>query len=143
MTDAKTTIKEKKPVAAKPARASKKKVVRQVSHGQAHVHSSYNNTIITLTDVNGNVIAWSSAGHLGFKGPKKSTPFAASQVAEDVVKKAAPTGLKEVNVFVNGIGSGRDSAVRTLNAAGLSVLSITDITATPHNGCRPPRPRRL
>ena len=112
MADAKTTTTIQKPV-PKPARSSKKKAIRQVLHGVAHIHSSYNNTIITMTDVNGNVIAWSSAGHLGFKGPKKSTPFAASQVAEDVIRKAAPSGLKEVNVFVNGIGSGRDSAVRT------------------------------
>ncbi len=142
MADAKTTTTIQKPV-PKPARSSKKKAIRQVLHGVAHIHSSYNNTIITMTDVNGNVIAWSSAGHLGFKGPKKSTPFAASQVAEDVIRKAAPSGLKEVNVFVNGIGSGRDSAVRTLNGAGLSILSIMDVTPTPHNGCRPPRPRRL
>lgn len=122
---------------------AKKKAARQVVHGQAHIHASYNNTIITLTDLNGNTLAWSSAGHMGFKGPKKSTPFAASQVAEDVMKRVAPTGLKEVNVFINGIGSGRDSAVRTLSGAGLSILSITDVTSAPHNGCRPPRPRRL
>lgn len=122
---------------------SKKKVARQVLHGQAHIHSSYNNTIITITDLNGNALAWSSSGHMGFKGPKKSTPYAASQVAEDVVKKVAPYGVKEVNVYINGIGSGRDSAVRTLNSAGLSILSVKDMTPTPHNGCRPPKPRRL
>ncbi|MBT6254370.1 30S ribosomal protein S11, partial [Candidatus Uhrbacteria bacterium] len=98
---------------------------------------------LTITDLNGNAIAWSSSGHMGFKGPKKSTPFAASQVAEDVVKKAAAYGVKEVNVFINGIGSGRDSAVRTLHAAGISILSVKDITPVPHNGCRPPKPRRL
>ena len=122
---------------------SKKKVAKQVPHGHAHIHSSYNNTIITITDLNGNALAWSSSGHLGFKGPKKSTPYAASQVAEDVVKKVAAYGVKEVNVFINGIGSGRDSAVRTLNSAGLSILSVKDMTPTPHNGCRPPKPRRL
>lgn len=122
---------------------SKKKVAKQVPHGHAHIHSSYNNTIITITDLNGNALAWSSSGHLGFKGPKKSTPYAASQVAEDVVKKAAAYGVKEVNVFVNGIGSGRDSAVRTLNSAGFSILTVKDMTPTPHNGCRAPKPRRL
>ena len=122
---------------------AKKKVARQVPHGQAHIHSSYNNTIITIADLNGNALAWSSSGHLGFKGPKKSTPYAASQVAEDVVKKASVYGVKEVNLSVNGIGSGRDSAVRTLNTSGLSILSVTDVTPTPHNGCRAPKPRRL
>lgn len=121
----------------------KKNVLRQVPHGHAHVHASYNNTILTITDLNGNAIAWSSSGHMGFKGPKKSTPFAASQVAEDVVKKAELYGLKEVNVFINGIGSGRDSAIRTLHSAGISILSVKDITPVPHNGCRPPKPRRL
>jgi small subunit ribosomal protein S11 len=130
-------------MAATKTRSKKKKVLRQVPHGHAHVHASYNNTIVTITDLNGNAIAWSSSGHMGFKGPKKSTPFAASQVAEDVVKKAALYGVKEVNVFINGIGSGRDSAVRTLHAAGISVLSVKDITPVPHNGCRPPKPRRL
>lgn len=125
------------------SRKAKKKVVQQVSHGHAHIHASYNNTIITITDVNGNTLSWSSAGHMGFKGPKKSTPFAASQVAEDAVKRAEPYGVKEVNVFVNGIGSGRDSAIRTLNASGLNILSIKDLTPAPHNGCRPPKPRRL
>lgn len=125
------------------SRVKKKKVARQVPHGQAHIHSSYNNTIITITDLNGNALAWSSSGHVGFKGPKKSTPYAASQVAEDAVAKAAPYGVKEVNVFIHGIGSGRDSAVRTLNSAGLSILSVKDVTPTPHNGCRPPKPRRL
>ena len=130
-------------MATKKTTSRKKKVARQVTHGHAHIHASYNNTIITITDVNGNALSWSSAGHMGFKGPKKSTPFAASQVAEDAAKKAEAYGVKEVNVFVNGIGSGRDSAIRTLNAAGLNVLSIKDLTATPHNGCRPPKPRRL
>jgi len=122
---------------------SKKKTPKQVPQGRAYIHSSFNNTIITITDLNGNALAWSSAGHLGFKGPKKSTPYAASQVAEDAVKKAGAYGVKEVNVFVNGIGSGRDSAVRSLNAAGLSIQSIKDMTPTPHNGCRPKKPRRL
>lgn len=124
----------------KPAR---KKAVKQVTHAHVHVHASFNNTIVTVTDTNGNTLAWSSAGHMGFKGPKKSTPFAASQVIEDVAKKLVEYGVKEVNVFVRGIGSGRDSAVRTLHSAGLSVASIKDSTPAPHNGCRPPKPRRL
>lgn len=134
---------EEKVIKKVAPKRQKAKAVRQVPHGQAHIHASYNNTMVTITDLNGNTVAWSSAGHMGFKGPKKSTPFAASQVVEDVVKKAANFGVKEVNVFVHGIGSGRDSAVRTIHAAGLNVLSIKDITPTPHNGCRPPKPRRL
>jgi small subunit ribosomal protein S11 len=127
------------------AKKKKKKNVtlRQVPHGQAHVHASYNNTIVTITDLNGNALAWSSAGHMGFKGPKKSTPYAASQVVEDIVKKAALYGVKEVDVYTNGIGSGRDSALRTLNSAGMNILSVKDVTPVPHNGCRPPKPRRL
>ena len=110
---------------------------------QVHVHASFNNTILTLTDMNGNTLAWSSAGHMGFKGPKKSTPFAASQVTENLVQKAQTFGVKEINVFSSGIGSGRDSAIRTLNSAGLNILSVKDVTPTPHNGCRARRPRRL
>ena len=121
----------------------KKKVARQDTQAQVHIHASYNNTIITLTDMNGNALAWSSAGHMGFKGPKKSTPYAASQVTENLIQKAQGFGVKEVSVFSSGIGSGRDSAIRTLNSAGVSVLSVKDVTPTPHNGCRPPRPRRL
>lgn len=122
---------------------AKKRVAKQVPHGHVHVHASYNNTIVTVTDLNGNTLAWSSSGHLGFKGPKKSTPYAASQVVEDVAKKAANYGVKEVDVYLNGIGSGRDSAVRTLNTAGMSILSVKDMTPVPHNGCRPRKPRRL
>ena len=129
--------------AKKTTRAKKKKNLRQVPRGQAHIHASYNNTIVTITDMNGNALAWSSAGHMGFKGPKKSTPFAASRVVEDVVKKAGDYGVREVQVFINGIGSGRDSAVRTLNSAGLTVVGVKDLTPVPHNGCRPPKPRRL
>ncbi len=127
-----------------PAKRAKKKTVqRQVTHAHAYVHASYNNTIVTITDTNGNTLVWSSAGHMGFKGPKKSTPYAASQVAESVAKKAAPLGIKEINVFTTGIGAGRDSAVRSLHGAGMNILSIKDVTPTPHNGCRPSRPRRL
>src|SRR3990167_4945893 len=137
MADAKTTTTIQKPV-PKPARSSKKKAIRQVLHGVAHIHSSYNNTIITMTDVNGNVIAWSSAGHMGFKGPKKSTPYAASMVVRDVATKAQTVGLREVQVFVQGVGSGREGAIRAFNAQGFTVLSIKDITPIPHNGCRAP-----
>ncbi|MFH1089557.1 MAG: 30S ribosomal protein S11 [Candidatus Uhrbacteria bacterium] len=121
----------------------KKKVARQVPHGCVYVHATFNNTIVTLTDLNGNTLAWASSGHCGFKGPKKATPYAAGIVVKAVVEKVADFGLHEVNVFLTGVGSGRDAAVRALNANGLSVLSIKDMTPLPHNGCRPPRARRI
>ncbi|MBM5789484.1 30S ribosomal protein S11 [Candidatus Parcubacteria bacterium] len=124
-------------------KSKKKKVARQVSQGRAYIQATFNNTIVTLTDLNGNTIAWSSAGHCGFKGPKKATPFAASVIIKDVAEQAKETGLKEVSVFVKGVGSGRDSAIRALNANGFSVLGIKDTTPLPHNGCRPPKPRRV
>ena len=124
-------------------RKKTKKSVRQVSHGRCYVQATYNNTIVTLTDPNGNVLAWSSAGKVGFSGPKKSTPYAASMIVKDVCDKVKDTGLKDVNVFVKGIGSGRESAVRALNANGINVLTIKDVTPIPHNGCRPPKPRRV
>lgn len=124
-------------------RKKTKKSVRQVSHGRCYVQATYNNTIVTLTDANGNVLAWSSAGKVGFSGPKKSTPYAASMIVKDVCEKVKDTGLKDVNVFVKGIGSGRESAVRALNANGINVLTIKDVTPIPHNGCRPPKPRRV
>lgn len=123
--------------------SKKKKLKKKVRRGQAHILASYNNTIITLTDQTGNVLAWSSAGHVGFKGPKKSTPYAASQIVKDVVDKIKDVGLEEVEVFVKGVGSGREGAIRALHANGLNVLSIKDMTPLPHNGCRPPRPRRV
>ncbi|MFA6131607.1 MAG: 30S ribosomal protein S11 [Patescibacteria group bacterium] len=126
-----------------PAKRLKKKIVRQVPHGRAYIQATFNNTIVTLTDLNGNAIAWASSGHCGFKGPKKATPYAAGIVVKAAAEKAAPTGLHEVNVFVRGVGAGRDASVRALNANGLNVLSIQDVTALPHNGCRPPRPRRI
>lgn len=128
-------------VATKTSR--KKKAVRQVSQGCAYIQATFNNTIVTLTDLNGNTIAWSSAGHCGFKGPKKSTPYAASMIIKDIAEQSKESGLKEVTVYVKGIGSGRDSAVRALNANGFTVLSIKDTTPLPHNGCRPPKPRRV
>lgn len=128
---------------SKPIRSKKKKAVHQVSQGRAYIQATFNNTIVTLTDLNGNTIAWSSAGHCGFKGPKKATPFAASMIIKDVAEQAKESGLKEVSVYVKGVGSGRDSAVRALNANGFSVLGIKDMTPLPHNGCRPPKPRRV
>lgn len=127
----------------KRKRKSKKGVVRQVRIGRAYIKSTYNNTIITLTDQNGNVLSWSSAGQCGFKGPKKATPYAATVIVKDVCEKAGKYGLKEVTVFVKGIGGGREAAIRALNANNLVVTSIKDVTPIPHNGCRPPRPRRV
>lgn len=121
----------------------KKKAFHQVSLGKAFVQATYNNTIVTLTDINGNVLSWSSAGHCGFKGPKKATPYAATVIVKDVVTKAQGFGLRDVHVFVKGVGAGRESAVRSLNANGLAVLSIKDLTPIPHNGPRAPRPRRV
>ncbi|MEK7627333.1 MAG: 30S ribosomal protein S11 [Patescibacteria group bacterium] len=117
-------------------------LVRTVN-GRAYVHASYNNTIITITDSSGNVISWASAGAVGFKGAKKSTPFAASRVAEILMEKIMKIGMKNIEVFVRGIGSGRDSAIRSLASRGLNIISIEDITPLPHNGCRPKKPRRI
>lgn len=128
---------------ATTTKSRKKKIVRQVSQGCAYIQATFNNTIVTLTDLNGNTLAWSSAGHCGFKGPKKATPYAASMIVKDVTERVRETGLKEISVYLTGIGAGRDSAVRALNANGFSVLSIKDITPLPHNGCRPPKPRRV
>ncbi len=114
-----------------------------VERGQAHIHSSYNNILLTITDLKGNVLAWSSSGSLGFRGPKKATPFAASKVVEAVAEKINKTGLKQLSVLVKGIGSGREAAIRSLAAKGFDILSIKDVTPIPHNGCRPPKPRRV
>lgn len=127
----------------KTTKSRKKVVARQVSQGCVYIQATYNNTIITLTDLNGNTLAWSSAGHCGFKGPKKATPYAASVIVKDAAERVKEMGLKEVSVFVTGVGSGRDSAVRALNANGFNVLSIKDLTPLPHNGCRSPKPRRV
>ena len=120
----------------------KKKIKRSFTKGMAHVHSTFNNTIVTITDEKGNVISWSSAGALGFKGAKKSTPFAAQLAGEAAAKVAFDQGLRTVDVDVKGPGPGREGAVRALATAGLQVLSITDSTPVPHNGCRPPKRRR-
>lgn len=131
-------------VTKKHSKSKKKKVVvRKVSQGCAYIQATYNNTIVTLTDLNGNTLAWSSAGNCGFRGPKKATPYAASIIVKSVAEKVKEVGLKELNVFAKGIGSGRDSAIRALNANGFNVLTIKDITPLPHNGCRPSKPRRI
>ncbi len=130
--------------AASSARTRKKKVARaQVVQGKVFVHASFNNTIVSVTDNNGNVLGWCSAGVVGFKGPKKATPYAASMIVKEVVEKTKDSGLKDVNVYVTGVGQGREGAIRALNANGLNVLSIKDVTPIPHNGCRAPRPRRV
>ena len=121
----------------------KRKEARKVDKGQVHIQASFNNTLVTITDMQGNAIAWSSAGSLGFKGSKKSTPFAAAEAATVAAKAAMEHGLKTVEVYVKGPGSGRDSAVRALETAGLKVTMIKDITPIPHNGCRPPKKRRV
>ena len=116
---------------------------KNVERGQAHIQSSFNNTIVTITDVNGNTLSWASAGELGFRGSKKSTPFAAQTAAETAAKAAMEHGLKTVEVFVKGPGTGRESAIRALQTAGLDVTMIKDVTPIPHNGCRPPKRRRV
>ena len=120
-------------------KSAKKRVKKNVQHGQAHIQSSFNNTIVTLTDAQGNALSWASAGGLGFRGSKKSTPYAAQMAAETATK----AGLKSVDVMVKGPGSGREAAIRALSAAGLEVTSISDVTPVPHNGCRPPKRRRV
>lgn len=121
----------------------KKKEKKNISNGVVHIQSTFNNTIITVTDPAGNIISWSSAGVQGFKGSRKSTPFAAQLAAEDAAKKAMEHGMKNVEVYVKGPGSGRESAVRALQAAGFTVMMIKDVTPIPHNGCRPPKRRRV
>lgn len=116
---------------------------KNIERGQAHISSTFNNTMVTLTDLNGNVLSWASAGQLGFRGSRKSTPFAAQQAAEEAAKKAMEHGLKIVEVFVKGPGSGREAAIRSLQASGLEVNMIKDVTPIPHNGCRPPKRRRV
>lgn len=120
----------------------KRKVKKNIPEAQAHIHSTYNNTVVSITENNGNVISWASSGTIGYKGSKKKTPFAAGLAAEAAANKAMENGVKKVEVFVKGLGSGRETAIRSLQAAGLEVTSITDVTPVPHNGCRPPkRPR--
>ena len=127
------------------ARATKvrRKEKKNVAHGHAHIKSTFNNTIISITDPSGAVIAWASAGHVGFKGSRKSTPYAAQMAAESAARRAQEHGVKKVDVFVKGPGSGRETAIRSLQATGLEVGSIQDVTPQAHNGCRPPKRRRV
>jgi len=131
------------------AKATTKKVIRKrrerknVDRGQAHIRATFNNTIITITDMNGNAVSWASAGELGFKGSRKSTPYAAQTAAEAAAKIAIDHGMKTVEVYVKGPGSGRESAIRALQAVGLDITLIKDVTPIPHNGCRPPKRRRV
>jgi small subunit ribosomal protein S11 len=129
---------------AKPKRVVKKKRLKKdIPSGIAYIQSTFNNTIVTITDLSGNTIAWSSSGVQGFKGSRKSTPFAAQMAAEDAAKKAMEHGVKSVSVFVNGPGAGREAALRSLMASGFKVSLIRDVTPVPHNGCRPPKRRRV
>lgn len=127
----------------KKANTAKKKNIRLVAHGRAYIQATFNNTIVTFTDQNGDVIGWGSAGGAGFKGPKKATPYAAGMVVKKVVEATKPYGLKEVNVYIKGIGGGREGAIRALNTNGIQVLSVKDMTPIPHNGCRAPKRRRV
>ena len=124
-------------------KTTKRRVKKNVERGQAHIQSSFNNTIVTLTDAEGNALSWASAGGLGFRGSRKSTPYAAQVAAETAAKAAMEHGLKSVEVMVKGPGSGREAAIRALQAAGLEVTLIKDVTPVPHNGCRPPKRRRV
>ena len=132
-----------------PPKSKKNTTVRRrrerknIEKGQAHIRASFNNTIVTITDVNGNALAWASAGGLGFRGSRKSTPFAAQSAAETAAKNAMEHGLKTVEVYVKGPGQGREAAIRALQSAGLEVVMIKDVTPIPHNGCRPPKRRRV
>jgi small subunit ribosomal protein S11 len=128
-----------KPKTKKPRRREKK----NVAHGQAHIKSTFNNTIVTITDLDGNTISWASAGNVGFKGSRKSTPFAAQLAAEAAARRAQENGMTKVDVFVKGPGSGRETAIRSLAATGLEILGIQDVTPVPHNGCRPRKRRRV
>ena len=133
----------RKQTAAQIARTNKAKIRKNIALGMAHIQSTFNNTIVTLTDTKGETISWASAGMVGFKGTKKGTPFAAQLAAENAARKAQEHGLKRVDVFVKGPGSGRETAVRALHQVGLEVNLIRDVTPLPHNGCRPPKRRRV
>ena len=132
-----------KPVAPERAPTRRKKAKRTVPEGIAHIHSTFNNTIVTITDPTGNVVAWASAGNVGFKGSRKGTPFAATQAALNAGNAAKAVGMRSLDVRVKGPGSGRESAIRALQTVGLEVKSIRDVTPIPHNGCRPPKRRRV
>ena len=128
---------------AKKSGSQKKRVVKVEAQGQAHIHSSFNNIIVSLTNQNGQVISWSSAGKMGFRGSKKNTPYAAQMAAQDCGKVAFDLGLRKVKVYVKGPGNGRESAMRSIHAIGIEVTEIVDVTPLPHNGCRPPKRRRV
>ena len=130
-------------MAKAPARSTRKRAKRQVADGMAHIHASFNNIIVTLTNAQGQVISWSSAGKMGFRGSKKNTPYAAQVAAEDCAKVAHEAGLRKVKVYVKGPGNGRESAIRSIHNAGIEVTEIIDVTPLPHNGCRPPKRRRV
>ena len=127
----------------KRASRAKKRERKNVPVGHAHIQSTFNNTIVTITDMSGNVISWGSAGLVGFKGSRKSTPYAAAQTADGAARRAMEHGMRQIEVFVKGPGAGREQAIRSLQAAGLEVSAITDVTPIPHNGCRPPKRRRV
>lgn len=131
------------PVKKKGTTRVRRRERRQIPRGRAYIQSTFNNTIVTLTDPTGAVIAWSSAGASGFKGSRKSTPYAAGMAAENAARKAMEQGMRQIDVFVKGPGTGREAAIRSLQAAGLLINSITDVTPIPHNGCRPPKRRRV
>ncbi|MFN2591062.1 MAG: 30S ribosomal protein S11 [Actinomycetota bacterium] len=129
---------------AKPkTKKARRREKKNVAHGQAHIKSTFNNTIVTITDLDGNTISWASAGNVGFKGSRKSTPFAAQLAAEAAARRAQENGMTKVDVFVKGPGSGRETAIRSLAATGLEILGIQDVTPVPHNGCRPRKRRRV
>jgi len=133
------------PAKAKKSTKGKKRarVQKHVAHASAYIQATFNNTIVTVTDQNGNVLAWASAGNCGFKGPKKATPYAASVVVRNLAEKLQDVGVKDVSVFAKGVGQGREGAIRAFNANNINVLSIKDVTPVPHNGCRKPRTRRM
>ena len=128
---------------AKPKKKARKREKKNVSHGAAHIKSTFNNTIVTITDLEGNTLSWASAGNVGFKGSRKSTPFAAQLAAEAAARRAQEHGVQKVEVYVKGPGSGRETAIRSLAATGLEILGINDVTPVPHNGCRPRKRRRV
>ena len=142
-TEEKPAVAEGKSASGATKKRGKKKIVKRVSSGICHIQATYNNTIVSFADNLGNVLSWSSAGICGFKGPKKSTPYAASMIVKDAADKAAPYGLTDINVLVKGVGSGREGAIRALHANNFNVGSIKDITPIPHNGCRPRKVRRV
>ncbi len=136
-------LKEREKVETRARKEVKAGIPQKIKEGRIYISSTYNNTVLTLTDFQGNTLYWASAGNLGFKGTKKSTPFAASKVAENMAEACRKLGIEKVVIFIKGIGSGRESALRSLVARGLEVMTIKDITPIPHNGCRPPKARRV